>query len=85
MKKDIIKISLIMTIIAIMMFPEMIVKAKTIGMKKSDRLEYLLENKYYKDASELMSQEIIKQLKEKKSITIEDYLIKKYFERMMGE
>ena len=35
--------------------------------------------------SKEMKDEIIRQLKEKEGMTIEDYLIKQYFERMMEE
>lgn len=48
----------------------------------------IIDEKIYKQASELTSEEmrdeIIRQLKEKEGMTFDDYLLKQYFERMMG-
>jgi len=48
-------------------------------------IDKTIEIEFNKQASELMRDEIIRQLKEKEGMTIEDYLIKQYFERLLEE
>ena len=84
------KLIIAVLLIGIVASPITVSVVSALGTSKSEVLEYYVErssfyNIYYLVASKLMSNEVIRQLKEKEGMTVKSYIIRREFRKAMNQ